>query len=160
MAGLVALIVLFATLTLNPFLILGFTFLEVLLPIAVVCFFVVAVASLHPTITEFFEPGDVIFEEGTEGRHLYLIKKGRVELLKKNPEGAFEVVSQLSEGQRFGYAAIFHRLHRIYTARAAGKCEVVKMTPAGFFASVEPAEAERILQFGAALTLEQGKPNQ
>lgn len=46
--------------------------------------------------------GKTIFEEGNEGKTLYLIKSGEVKVTKRDPEGREQVLTLLKEGDIFG----------------------------------------------------------
>lgn len=49
--------------------------------------------------------GDIVFAEGSEGQHMYLIVSGQVEI-SRSSEGRKTVLSQLGPGEMFGEMAL------------------------------------------------------
>lgn len=52
-----------------------------------------------------FEPGSIIFDEGDPGDHLYVIRKGSVELSREGGAGS-RVIAELGAGDFFGELAV------------------------------------------------------
>jgi rhodanese-related sulfurtransferase len=72
-----------------------------------------------------FNPGDVIFVEGTDPRgEAYLIHAGAVEI-RKRMEGAERVLSHLKEGDLFGQLALFRKGPRSASAVATTDVELL-----------------------------------
>jgi CRP-like cAMP-binding protein len=74
----------------------------------------------HATDFKPFSAGTVIFEEGSAGDCLYVVKSGTVSL----KHGTFELES-LGEGALFGEMALLDGEKRSATALAASDCELV-----------------------------------
>ena len=95
-----------------------------------------------------FGNGDVIFEEGSVGRHMYVIISGSVRIFKKT-EGGDAVVATLGKGELFGEMALVDSLPRSASAVAAGEgASVVEIDHAQFAYLVgqQPAFALIILK--------------
>jgi hypothetical protein len=63
--------------------------------------------------------GDVIFEEGSVGKHMYVIVSGCVRIVKKT-EGDDAIIVALGKGDLFGEMALVDSLPRSASAVAAG----------------------------------------
>ncbi|MFQ5944961.1 MAG: cyclic nucleotide-binding domain-containing protein, partial [Anaerolineae bacterium] len=105
-----------------------------LIILGVVLFVVVAIFAQRTMVLEQFGPDQVIFHEGDEGRHVYVIKSGAVEVLLKRPDGSREVLNRLGPGDHFGEMALLRHAPRNATIRTATAAEVFKMTPSSFVA--------------------------
>jgi CRP/FNR family cyclic AMP-dependent transcriptional regulator len=66
-----------------------------------------------------FGNGEVIFEEGSVGRHMYVVVSGRVDIRRKTGDGD-TVVATLGKGDLFGEMALVDSLPRSASAVAAG----------------------------------------
>lgn len=76
----------------------------------------------------------MIFREGDEGRHVYVIKSGTVDVLQKGPDGADHVVAHLQSGDHFGEIALIRKVPRTATIRTASAVQVYRMNPNSFVA--------------------------
>lgn len=80
---------------------------------------------------EVYEPGQPIVREGEVGRHLYLIKEGEVEVVRRvgsdGGQGEEEHLATLGAGQHFGEAAIFEDVRRTATVRARTRVRVLSL---------------------------------
>lgn len=85
---------------------------------------------------EEFGPGEVIFREGDQGRHVYVIKSGTVEVLVKRPDGSQEVIRRLGSGDHFGEMALLRKAPRSATVRTVTPVQVFKMAPATSWPSI------------------------
>lgn len=132
--GFVALLSILAMLSRNPFLLLGFTAAQALLPLGIVLFVVVAIFSQRTMIMEVFGPGEVIFREGDLGRDVYVIRTGDVEVLAKRPDGSSEVIGRLHPGDHFGELALLREGPRTATIRTVTAVQLYKMSPDNFLA--------------------------
>lgn len=74
-----------------------------------------------------FKKGEIVFKEGTTGEEMYIIKSGKVEVVKK-VEGAEVVLATLGEKSFFGEMALFGDPSRSATIRAAEETEMVVIT--------------------------------
>lgn len=134
MIGGVALVALLAALTRAPLLLLGFTAVQLLILLGVILFVVVALFAQRTLVLQHFGPHEVVFAEGDEGRHVYVIKTGTVEVLRKRPDGSPEVIKQLGPGDHFGEMALLRNAPRVATIRTVTETDVFKMSPTHFAA--------------------------
>src|ERR1700750_555381 len=91
--------------------------------------------------------GDVIFEEGTTGRELYVVLDGEVEIAKVAP-GRKTVIVTLGKGEFFGEMAVIDGSARSATAIAAATgTRVMRINHARFvyLVSQQPAFALMIM---------------
>lgn len=132
--GFVALLSILAMLTKDPFLLLGFTAAQALLPLGIVLFVVVAIFSQRTMILEVFGPGEVIFREGDLGRDVYVIRTGDVEVLAERPDGSSEVIGRLHAGDHFGELALLREGPQTATIRTVTAVQLYKISPDNFLA--------------------------
>jgi len=132
--GIVALLSVLAMLTRDPLLLLGFTVSQGLLVLGVVLFVVVAVFAQRTMVLEKFGPGEVIFQEGDPGRHVYVIRTGNVEVLANRPDGSRQVIAHLYPGDHFGELALLRDAPRTATIRTTTAVQLLKMSPSNFLA--------------------------
>jgi len=132
--GFVALLGALAMLTRDPVLLLGFTAAQGLILVGVALYVVVAIFAQRTMVLEEFGPGEVIFSEGDQGRHVYVIKSGTVEVLAKRPDGSQEVIRRLGSGDHFGEMALLRKAPRSATVRTVTPVEVFRMSPSNFMA--------------------------
>ena len=66
---------------------------------------------------EYYNPGEIVFKEGTKGHVIYLVLKGQVEIFNM-VEGKKVIVDKLTEGTLFGEVAFMDRNPRSASARA------------------------------------------
>jgi len=131
--GAVAIAGIAAVATLNPYLLLGFAAVQGLIVVGVILFVVVAVLSQRAMVLEEFYAGQVIFQEGDPGRHVYVIKSGTVEVVAKGPDGGVEVVDRLGPGDHFGDLALLRRnLPRRSTVRSVTEAQIFRVSPNAF----------------------------
>lgn len=132
--GFVTLLSVLAMTTKGPLLLLSFTLLQGLLLVGVILFAIVAVFSQRTMVLEQYGPGEVIFREGDEGRHVYVMKSGTVEVLQKGPDRTDHVIASLQSGDHFGEMALIQKVPRTATIRTASAVQVYKMNPSSFVA--------------------------
>ena len=63
-----------------------------------------------------FKPGDIVFNDGEEGRMAYIIQTGEVEIIKPM-NGKDHVLGTIGEGGMFGEMALIDSKPRMATAR-------------------------------------------
>src|SRR3954447_3624179 len=91
--------------------------------------------------------GDVIFEEGSTGRELYVVLDGTVEIAKMNGASKTTIVT-LGKGEFFGEMAVIDGSSRSATAiAAAASTKVMRINHARFvyLVSQQPAFALMIM---------------
>src|SRR5437762_629954 len=81
--------------------------------------------ELEPRI---YKASDVIFEEGQEGQHFYLVNRGQVKVLRRGPRGDQHPVAVLVSGDYFGEAALMYGRRRSATVRAETEVEVLRLS--------------------------------
>ncbi len=94
-----------------------------------------------------YTPGAVLFAEGMTGEVLYLVRRGRVEIVKTGKDGREIVLATLKEGEFLGEMSLVDNLPRAATARTAGEATCLAMTRKSFQQLVEkhPAIAVKLL---------------
>jgi len=85
--------------------------------------------SLH------FEPGDIIFNEGDVGDYLYIIVKGKVEILKKNLEKDVHIAF-LGEGEFFGEMSLLNEKRRNATVKCIDAADILAIRKSDFGALI------------------------
>ena len=125
--GVVALLCFLAFTTKQPLLLLAFAFSIPAMLVGVVLFVIVAIFAQRALVEEQFGPGEVIFNEGEEGRHVYVIKSGRVEVIRKKKGGGAEAMTSLGPGAHFGELALLGKTPRTATIRTLEDTVVYKM---------------------------------
>lgn len=58
--------------------------------------------SSQPPHTVTYQPGDVIFEQGTRGELVYVVEEGKVEVTRARADGTVERLATLGRGKYFG----------------------------------------------------------
>jgi len=77
------------------------------------------ITSIHDAAGErALQRGDVLFTEGEEPDHLYLVVAGRIAIANKSIDGRESVVALMEPGDLFGEMALFDNLGRSAEARA------------------------------------------
>ncbi len=80
-----------------------------------------------------FAAGEVIFQQGTEGKMMYGIIEGEVEMLVND-----KVVETIKQGDVFGQGALLHSDHlRTSTARAKTDCQIACLDQQHFLFAVQ-----------------------
>ncbi len=77
-----------------------------------------------------YEPGTLIFSEGTNADDFYIVSKGTVEVVLPRPNQSDVVVLQLGPGKFFGEISFFHERKRSASIRASesGPVEVLALS--------------------------------
>jgi CRP/FNR family cyclic AMP-dependent transcriptional regulator len=89
----------------------------------------------------------VVVREGEETREMFIIREGRIEILKQ--VGGHEVrLAVLERGSFFGEMSLLEGLPRSATARAIGKTELVVLRPGSLLVQIrrDPTFAFELLQ--------------
>ena len=94
-----------------------------------------------------YEVSDVIFEEGSVGRELFVVLEGKIDIVKQTSAGRTLIVT-LGKGEFFGEMAVIDGSSRSATAIAAApKTKVMRINHARFvyLVSQQPAFALMIM---------------
>jgi CRP-like cAMP-binding protein len=100
----------------------------------------------HEHIEE-YEDGEVIFKEGDDGRELYIIQEGCVQIKKQSSVGEL-VLIQFERGEFFGDMALLQSIPRFASAYSKGKSKILVLQPGGFLLKIrrDPTFAFEMLQ--------------
>jgi len=74
-----------------------------------------------------YADGEVVFKQGDQPSHIYIIKKGQIKLFVENGDKPFELVS-FGEGDCFGESSIIGIRPHAATAIAQGETELVVLS--------------------------------
>lgn len=94
-----------------------------------------------------YDASEIIFEEGSTGRELFVVLEGKVDIVKTNGESQTTIVS-LGKGEFFGEMAVIDGSARSATAiAAAGGTRVMRINHARFvyLVSQQPAFALMVM---------------
>ena len=80
-----------------------------------------------------YKDGEIICREGDEGKSMFVIQSGIVEI-SKNLNGGEIVLRTMKKGEIFGEIALFDRMSRSATVKALGEAIVLRVDKQGFFA--------------------------
>jgi CRP/FNR family transcriptional regulator len=75
-----------------------------------------------------FQRGEVIFQEGSQGDVMYVIRKGRVLIKREHAGGRTIALTEMGPGDLFGELAIFDKEARSATAECIDVVNVVALT--------------------------------
>jgi CRP/FNR family transcriptional regulator len=75
-----------------------------------------------------YERGEVIFQEGSQGDVMYVIRKGRILIKREHAGGRTIALTEMGPGDLFGELAIFDKEARSATAECIEKTNVVALT--------------------------------
>ncbi len=99
-------------------------------------------------------PGDAVFQQGDEGRDLFIVRDGRVVVRVRASEGADVDVAELGDGDFFGEMAIFEAAPRSATCVAVDGGRLWRLKKDDFFALMDehPGLASKILYRMVSIT--------
>jgi CRP-like cAMP-binding protein len=83
-----------------------------------------------------FDAGKVIFREGDQGDHMYIIQSGKVRI-SKNVGGREHELAVLEKGDFFGEMAIVSRIARTATATAMTATQLLAFDRQGFLGMIQ-----------------------
>jgi len=94
-----------------------------------------------------FEDGEAVVREGEESREMFIIRTGRVEIVKEMA-GQEVRLATLERGSFFGEMSLLEGLPRSATARAVGPTELVILRPGSLLVQIrrDPTFAFELLQ--------------
>lgn len=93
------------------------------------------------------EPGQVLFHKGDEGRHMYVVRSGELEVMDGN-----QVFETISRGGILGEMGLLDDNVRSATVRAVGRCTVIPIDQRRFLSMVQqtPFFAIRVMRVMSA----------
>jgi CRP-like cAMP-binding protein len=100
-----------------------------------------------------FQPEATIFNQGDPAERIWLVRSGRVKIIRQEETGREVIIELLSPGEVFGGATLFMPKQPA-TARAMGETETVSFTSdiyAGFLAQHPPVALKLIRMLGGRL---------
>jgi CRP-like cAMP-binding protein len=83
-----------------------------------------------------FEPGELIFDEGEAGDHMFIIQEGQVQI-SRTINGQDTPMAVLEKGEFFGEMAIVNRIQRTARARARRRTQLLAFDRPGLEQLVE-----------------------
>lgn len=100
----------------------------------------------HEHIREYAD-GELIFQEGDEGRELYIIQEGQVVIRKQTAVGEVVMV-EFARGDFFGDMALLQAIPRYASAYSKGKSRILILQPGGFLLKIrrDPTFAFEMIQ--------------
>lgn len=75
-----------------------------------------------------FQRGEVIFQEGTQGDVMYVIREGRVLIKREHVGGRSIALTEMGKGDIFGELAVFDKEMRSATVECVAPTQVVALT--------------------------------
>ncbi len=75
---------------------------------------------------------ELLFMEGSEGKAVYLLTAGSIQLVKTNLDGKETVIKTVKEGELFAEVILFEKSKYPVTAIAVTEAEVIELPRAGF----------------------------
>ncbi len=93
-------------------------------------------ATLFNKFGRVVENGQIIFREGEEGEHMYIIQEGAVRI-SKSIGGREHTLAVLNKGDFFGEMAIVSRMKRTANATAVGEVRLLAFNREGFIQMIE-----------------------
>lgn len=94
-----------------------------------------------------YKDGETIIKQGTVGDCVYVIQKGKVEVINEK-EGKEIKVAELGEKEFFGEMALFEKDVRSCTVRAVGDASILTLDKKNFYKTIQkdPSIAFRLLE--------------
>lgn len=89
-------------------------------------------------------PADrLVMQEGDPGDHLYIIVRGKVEVIKNMPDGTARKVAELQDGDHFGEVVLLQAVPRTATVRTIDPCVFLTLRRKQFAHLLEKAPQVR-----------------
>jgi len=94
-----------------------------------------------------FEDGEIIYRQGDRGDSMYVIQKGKVEVVQRDGDKEY-CLAELSDGDFFGEMALFEGERRRATVRAVGEVWVYTLERDSLFRRIQedPSLAFKLIQ--------------
>jgi CRP-like cAMP-binding protein len=83
---------------------------------------------------------DLLFMEGAEGKAVYLLTSGSLQLVKTNPDGRETVIKTVKPGELFAEVILFEKNRYPVTASACTEAEVIELPRSGFLKLLDEPE--------------------
>ena len=80
--------------------------------------------------------GDILFYEGDEGDEMFLIKSGKIRIIKEMDNGEEKILAFLGEGSFFGEMAILDNIPRSASAIAEADTELIIVDRDAFLSKI------------------------
>ena len=99
------------------------------------------------TLGREYGDGDIIVKQGTVGDCLYVVQKGKVEVINERPDREVKL-AELGESEFFGEMALFEKDVRSCTVRALGEVKILTLDKKSFYKTIQkdPSLAFRMLE--------------
>lgn len=99
------------------------------------------------TLGRLYKDGEVIIRQGESGDCLYVIQKGKVEVIDESGNGEIRL-AELSETEFFGEMGLFEKDVRSATVRAVGETKVLTIDRKNFYQTIQkdPSIAYRLIE--------------
>lgn len=99
------------------------------------------------TLGRLYNDGEVIIRQGESGDCLYVIQKGKVEVIDESGESEMKL-AELGETEFFGEMGLFEKDVRSATVRALGETKVLTIDRKNFYQTIQkdPSIAYRLLE--------------
>lgn len=78
----------------------------------------------------FYDPGEVVFEDGLKAENLYVVETGRVGLMLMLPNGHEIMIMDKGPAEPFGWTALSESGHYVATARCLRETALVEVPAA------------------------------
>src|SRR3989337_4427543 len=98
-------------------------------------------------VTSFYKKRDVIFIEGDACPGFYVVKSGRIKLIKTSRDGKEQIIKILQSGELLGMETFYNSKRYANTAMAMDDCELCFIEKGAFFRIIErhPSIAKKII---------------
>ncbi len=99
------------------------------------------------TLGRHYKDGETVIKQGTVGDCVYVIQKGKVDVIIENGSND-KKVAELGEKEFFGEMALFEKDVRSCTVRAAGDAHILTLDKKNFYKTIQkdPSIAFRLLE--------------
>ncbi|MBI3660524.1 redoxin domain-containing protein [Candidatus Acetothermia bacterium] len=87
-----------------------------------------------------FSAGEMVFERGDAPDHFYIVVRGEVEVIRRDPHGREQILSRLQPGDFFGEIGLLTEARRTAAVRAKTDLEVLALDWDAFRKVVEASE--------------------
>ena len=101
----------------------------------------------NQSLGKVYQNGEVIIKQGSSGDCLYVIQKGKVDVIKENGDQEVKL-TELGYSEFFGEMGLFEKDVRSCTVRAQGEAVVLTLDKKNFYQTIkkDPFLAFRLLE--------------